>query len=51
MREVEQMTTWFFGALEVRKVNTKELGRETMISLVFEPNIGMDVISYSRTRG
>ena len=37
--------------LEVRKVATIGLDRDYMISTVFDPNVGMQVIPYSRTRG
>ncbi len=36
--------------LEVRKVNTIELSRDNMISFVVEPNVGMHVIPFSKTK-
>ena len=36
--------------LEVRKINTTELSRDNMISFVVEPNVGMNIIPYSKTK-
>ena len=36
--------------LEVRKVNTTELSRDNTISFVAEPNVGMHVIPFSKTK-
>lgn len=36
--------------LEVRKFNTIELSRDNMISFVVEPNVGMNIIPFSKTK-
>ena len=36
--------------LEVRKVNTTELSWDNTISFVAEPNVGMHVIPFSKTK-
>ena len=36
--------------VEVRKLNTTELTRDNMISFVVEPNVGMNIIPFSKTK-